>query len=133
MFEGWKGVVIIIGCLALIAFLVAMKVPGGGIGATGVATTLIAFVTRSPKEQKEKDASGSSGALLVFLFVGWCSLVSACSQLRNPATQAEGAYTTDQVKCASTEPTRDAADACRERARVKWKVVDGGVVEGGGQ
>lgn len=59
-------------------------------------------------------------------FVATC-LLEACASSVPKSTEAEAAYFAAQTKCASTEPSREAIERCRERVREEWAVKkDGG-------
>lgn len=79
--------------------------------------------TPVPQPPRPLSAWSMRGALLV-----GCAALSACAAAHDPRVQAEESYTGEQTKCAATEPSRAAIDACRERARIKWNVParDGG-------
>ncbi len=73
---------------------------------------------------RKKDDSPGPPAALVLLLVGSAvfPLTTGCAgaTTQQKAAEAEASYTAAHAKCASTEPTPDAVDACRARVREEW-------------
>lgn len=54
-------------------------------------------------------------------------VLDGCSTLTK-GTEAEESYKGELAKCAATEPSREAVDACKQRVRDRWMVADGAVI-----
>lgn len=119
--------VIILGCLALLGFLVKEKAEGAAIAACAVVTTIVAWLTRTPADK------GPPASLIPLVGIGAIiTMMNACSVFGgDKAAQAEDAYRAQQLKCADDYDTRAEIDACRREVRKEWGIVETSAKDGG--
>lgn len=135
----WQQVVVI-GLIvgAITALVITHNVSSIGAASTAILVA-IGLVTRSPIGAKDPSELPTvptlpkdppSGPLLALLFVAaTATVLHGCAGASDAekAAAAESSYGAELAKCASTEPTREASQACRARVNAKWGVVlDGG-------
>jgi hypothetical protein len=117
MLDGWKGVAIIVAGLALLGFLVFMKVDGAAVAAIAGVTTVLAYLTRSPHDS----ATPPPGAKLVpFAAVGLAALsgwLSACAS-KDPVCDPS-AYSAELASCTATSRTLAESVACENGWRAR--------------
>lgn len=121
--------VIILGCLALLGFLVKEKAEGAAIAACAVVTTIVAWLTRTPADK------GPPASLVPLVGIGAIiAMTNACSLFGgDKAAQAEDAYKAQQLKCVDDYDTRAEIDACRRKVREEWGIVETTTKKDGGK
>lgn len=132
MFEGWKGVVILVACITILGGLAALKVDGAAVAAIGAVQGLVLYFVRSMKDPPLPP----SAKVIPFVFVGALALdaASGCAALTgDKAAQAENAYKTQQLACVAQYETRDLIEACRQKVREEWGIVETATSKDGGR
>lgn len=119
--------VIILGCLALLGFLVKERAEGAAIAACAVVTTIVAWLTRTPADK------GPPASLVPLIGIGAIIVMTnACSAFGgDKAAQAEDAYKAQQLKCVADYTTREQIDECRRVVREEWGIVETAAKDGG--
>lgn len=124
MLDGWKGVVVIVACLTMLAVLARIFHDQSGtlvVAAVASVQILLAWVTKPPQDKTPPPVT----AILFFIFCGF--LIGGCTATMTQR-EAQGAYLAEQLQCVDQAPTREAVDACRKGVSDRWTAdaaVDG--------
>src|SRR4051812_19140489 len=102
MLKGWPGVVVVVACLALLAFLAfALHADVAVVAAVGAVQLLLTWVMKPPTKA---DDEWPPPPLAIIAIIGGVFTVGACTTLQAQKTEAESAYTAEQLRCVDAEP-----------------------------
>lgn len=118
--KGILGAIVILGCFALLGYLVHERVDGATVAAISTVTILVAWFTQSTGR---KDPP--SGAAVVAGIATVIVALAACSSPQEKALAAEQAYREQQRDCLRQYTSPEHRRACVTRVREDW----GGFVE----
>lgn len=132
--------VALVACIASLTVLALAHVEGAALAVTAIVTAIVGYYTREARSGEEHRKNTPTlppgdGLLILFAAAGISALMSGgCSLLGgDKAAQAENAYKTQQLACVAQYETRDQIEACRQKVREEWGIVETATAKDGGK